>query len=313
VQIRRGATGIEVLAPAKVNLFFEVLNRRDDGFHEIETLMAPIDVYDTLVLESAPPGKVSLVTRWATGLLLPSATVPAGEVSAADVFGNLPFGEENLAVRAIRLLAQRAGIDCGAKLQLIKRIPAAAGLGGGSSDAASALLAANLAWELNWSTAQLAVVAAEIGSDVPFFLTSRAAICRGRGERIEPLNGLATIHMVVVRPPEGLQTAAVYRQCQIGNPPRQIDPIMNALRTNRLAELGPVAPNRLLDAARRLSPSIDRVLNQLAAENCPSIGMSGSGTSCFAICRSACHARAVAARLRCRRPTIGWVQAVCTV
>ena len=313
MQIRRCAAGIEVLAPAKVNLFFEVLSRRDDGFHEIETLMAPINLYDTLVFESAPPGKVSLVARWAAGLLLPSAANPRRDLPATDVFGNLPLGEENFAVRAIRLLAGRAGIECSGKLQLTKRIPAASGLGGGSSDAAAALLAANLAWNLNWPTAQLANVAAEIGSDVPFFLTARPTICRGRGEKIETIDGLATVHLVVVRPPEGLQTAAVYRQCEIGNPPQMVTATVNAIRSNRLADIGPVAHNRLLTAARRLSPWVDRVLQQLQVENCPAIGMSGSGTSCFAVCPTASHARCVAARLRCRRPAIGWVQAVRTL
>jgi 4-diphosphocytidyl-2-C-methyl-D-erythritol kinase len=313
VQIRVGAAGIEVLAPAKVNLFFEVLSRRDDGFHEIETLMAPISVYDTLVFESSPLGKVSLSARWITGIPRLMAEVPSAESSTTHVFGDLPQGEENLAVRAIRLLAQRAGTNCGAKLQLIKRIPAAAGLGGGSSDAAAALLAANLAWRLGWSTDQLAVVAAEIGSDVPFFLTSRSAICRGRGERIDPIQGLGSVHLVVVRPPAGLQTALVYQHCQIERPARQVEPIVNALRYNDLMALGPVVHNRLLASARRLSPWIDRVLEALQIQNCPAVGMSGSGTSCFGICRSAQHARAVAARLRCHRPAFSWVQAVCTV
>ncbi|HEY2826581.1 MAG TPA: 4-(cytidine 5'-diphospho)-2-C-methyl-D-erythritol kinase [Pirellulales bacterium] len=313
MQIRWGATGIEILAPAKINLFFEVLNRREDGFHEIESLIVPINIYDTLYLEKAPPGKVSFATRWIAAPLMPPIAAQHAIPSATDLFGTLPQGEENHAIRAIRLLAQRAGIVCGAKLHLVKRIPAAAGLGGGSSDAAAALLAANCAWKLNWSIAQLATIAAEIGSDVPFFLLSRPAICRGRGEIIEPVSGLGTINLVVVRPPEGLNTAAVYRQCQVGNPPLKVDSMINALRTNRLADFGRLAHNRLLAPARTLSKWVDHVLDVLKSENCPVIGMTGSGSSCFAICRSAVHARHIEARLKSRRATIGWVQMAATV
>jgi 4-diphosphocytidyl-2-C-methyl-D-erythritol kinase len=313
VQIRRCAAGIEILAPAKVNLFFEVLNRRDDGYHEVETLMVPISVYDTLRFESAPPGKVSLVARWGAGLLRQTGEVQTGEPPPTPVFGDLPQGEQNLAVKAVRLLAQRAGTDWGAKLHLVKRIPAAAGLGGGSSDAAAALLAANLIWKLNWPIDILAGVAAEIGSDVSFFLKSRTSICRGRGDSIEPISGKVSVHLVIIRPPAGLATALVYRHCQIVTPPRQIEPVVNALGHNNLSALGPIAHNRLLQAARTLSPWIDRTLEVLRGENCPAIGMSGSGSSCFALCRTAQHARNVAARLRCRQPGIGWIQAVCTV
>jgi 4-diphosphocytidyl-2-C-methyl-D-erythritol kinase len=310
VQIRRSATGIEVLAPAKINLFFEVLSRRDDGFHEIETLMVPIGLYDTLILEDDPSGQVSLAARWANRCKERPSANPPRKSAVADDFGHLPEVENNHAVRAIRLLARHAGISRGAKLRLIKRIPAAAGLGGGSSDAAAALLAANLAWNLGWSLARLTAVAAELGSDVPFFLTAGAAICRGRGEIVERIAGLPALDWVVVRPPEGLITAMVYQACRPGSPPRQVDPVIEALRMKELAAIGPLAHNRLLEPARGLSPWIDMVLDRLAAENCPVIGMSGSGSACFAVCRSAIQARRVAARLRSRRSGIGWVWSV---
>ncbi len=154
MQIRLSASRVEILAPAKINLFFEVLGRRDDGFHEIETLMVPIGLYDTLIVEDDPSGQVTITPRWSAGLAdVRIATLRVNSAAAnPDV---LPVGEQNIAVRAIRLLAQKAGINRGVKLQLIKRIPAAAGLGGGSSDAAAALMAANLVWKLGWTPAQL--------------------------------------------------------------------------------------------------------------------------------------------------------------
>jgi len=312
VQIRRRAAEIEVIAPAKINLFFEVASRRQDGLHEIETLMVPVGLYDTLVWRDDPSGQVTLQARWAAGV---SITVcdAAGGLPSAGRFNDIPQGEENHAVRAVRLLAKAAGISRGAKLRLIKRIPAGAGLGGGSSDAAAALLAANSAWGLDWPISRLARIAAQIGSDVPFFLDCRPSVCTGRGEKIRPLARIGRLDLVIISPPDGLSTAAVYQACQLGNPPRTVDPTEQALRTGRLEAIGPLAHNRLLEPARRMSPWIDRVLDRLAAELCPVIGMSGSGTSCFAVCRSAAHARSVAARLRCSRLKIGSVWAVSSV
>jgi 4-diphosphocytidyl-2-C-methyl-D-erythritol kinase len=311
VQIRRSATGIEVLAPAKINLFFEVLSRRSDGFHEIETLMVPLGWYDTLYLEDAPSGQVSLTARWALAYGQRSGNAAQG--APADQFGNLPEAEHNHALRAIRLLAQHAGIDRGAKLRLIKRIPAAAGLGGGSSDAAAALLAANLAWSLNWPLAQLQATAAELGSDVPFFLTARPAICRGRGEQIEIVSNLGRLYLVVIKPPVGLSTPSIYQACQVANPPRQVGPVLEAVRKQNWQAIGPQFHNQLLEPARRMSPWIDQVLNCLAVENCQPVGMSGSGSACFAVCRSAVHARRVAARLRNAHPELGMVWSVNSV
>jgi 4-diphosphocytidyl-2-C-methyl-D-erythritol kinase len=312
VQIRRRASEIEVIAPAKINLFFEVASRRQDGFHEIETLMVPVGLYDTLALRDDPSGQVTLQARWAAGVTMTDCGAAGGLLQATRL-SDIPQGEENLAVRAVRLLADAAGINRGAKLRLVKRIPACAGLGGGSSDAAAAMLAANLAWGLSWSVSRLADIAGQIGSDVPFFLYSRPCVCTGRGERIKPIYGIAKLELVIISPPGGLSTAAVYKTCKPGRPPHGVDPAIHALRKGRLEAIGPLVHNRLLEPARRMSPWIDRVLDQLSAEHCPAVGMSGSGTSCFAVCRSASHARGVAARLRSGKSEIGSVWAVSSV
>ena len=312
MQIRRRASEIEIAAPAKINLFFEVLNRRQDGFHEIETLMVPVGLYDTLVLTDDPSGQVTLQARWAAGVSVTNCST-AGGLPSKDRFSEIPQGDENHAVRAVRLLAAAAGIKRGAKMRLVKRIPAGAGLGGGSSDAAAALVAANLAWDLGWAAGKLATLAAQVGSDVPFFLTCRPAVCTGRGEKIGLLAGTTRLWLVIVSPPDGLSTAAVYASCQPGKPPVSVDPIIRALRSVRLEAIGPTAHNRLLEPARRMSPWIDKVLDRLAAEHCPAVGMSGSGTSCFAVCRSAEQARGVQSRLRCGKSEMSWVWAVSSV
>lgn len=299
MQIRRSAERVEILAPAKVNLFFEVLAPRDDGFHEIESLMVPVGLFDTLTLEDDRSGRVTLDVRGAAGIKKQSRCDAAAVPRVSDEIETLPEGDDNIAVKALRLLARQAGIERGARLRLVKRIPMAAGLGGGSSDAAAALVAANMAWKLDWPVGRLAAVAAELGSDVPFFLAGGPAVCRGRGEKVQPVGGLGGLHLVVVRPPEGLSTAAVYRACQASRP-RPIDPVMEALRRKDLKAIGPVTHNRLLDPARRMSPWVGRVLDRLAAERCVAIGMSGSGTSCFAVCRTAREAACTAARVRAR-------------
>ncbi len=222
MHVHREATCVCVEAPAKLNLFFEVLGTRGDGFHEIETLMLPINLHDSLTFTphsattSPPPEESSAAT---SPRRRPTSSPPlidgialdchwAGSADQKTHLGTLPPAAENLALRAAVLLRRRAGVAAGATIRLIKRIPSAAGLGGGSSDAAAALLAGNLAWGIHWPIARLAELAAELGSDVPFFLSSRAAICRGRGEQVEPLDHRPPqLHTVVVRPPEGLSTA----------------------------------------------------------------------------------------------------------
>ena len=251
MRVRRQSTYVRVEAPAKLNLFFEVLGTRGDGFHEIETLMVPINLYDSLtftpLLPTATPrleASASAALRWSGGVPPDSSSAArsplvdgvaldccwAGTTDPTTALGTLPPPSENLVTRAAILLRRRAGVAAGATIRLVKRIPSAAGLGGGSSDAAATLLAGNLAWGIGWPLAHLAELAAELGSDVPFFLTSRAAICRGRGERVEPLACPSRVHAVVVRPPAGLSTAQVYGRCQLDSLPHSVQPAARRVR-----------------------------------------------------------------------------------
>lgn len=290
MHVRRSSLGYEVLAPAKLNLSLRVLAKRDDGFHEIETLLAPIAWYDTLHVAAAPAGAVTLECDW-----------PAGRTGIADGPGaKLPSGDDNLAVRAVRLLAQRTQVQQGARIKLVKRIPLAAGLGGGSSDAAAALLAARLVWGLDVSLEELTALGAELGSDVPFFLSRGAAIGRGRGELLEPVDGLPTLHFVVVRPPEGLATPAVYGACRPDPAAPPADALVTALRAGRLADAGRRLFNALEEAAAKLSGWIGRLRDEFSRWDFLGAQMSGSGTSYFGLCRTARHARRLAAALRGR-------------
>lgn len=298
MRVRSADSGLEIWAPAKLNLFLEVLARRDDGFHEIETLMCPIGLYDTLHFRPNRSGHVSLTSRWAGG---------AGEHGASQQ-ETLPEGTANTVVRACELLRRRAGDVLGADVTLFKRIPMAAGLAGGSSDAAAALLAANQGWALNLSPLELAKLAAEIGSDVPFFLGRGPAICRGRGERIEPVAALGSLHFVVVKPSVGLSTPDVYRVCRPAVEPAQVGRLVTALQEGRLAEAGRLLANRLQPAAEKLTLAIGELKAEFTRLDCIGHQMSGSGTSYFGLCRSARHARRIARILEARG--VGQVYAV---
>ncbi len=301
MHIRRPATELVIQAPAKLNLFFEVLAKRTDGYHEIETLMCPIDLYDTLYFREESEGEVRFRCR----------RVMEGSGPSGCGFDQVPDGPDNLVVRAVELVRRRAGIRRGAELLLVKRIPAAAGLGGGSSDAAAALVAANEGWRLGRPRDELAHWAAELGSDVPFFLAGGPAICRGRGERVAPLDvasrwgrlptcrhGLHGLSFVVVRPPEGLATAAVYGVCRPAVEPRPVGPLLEALERGDWNEAGRRLWNRLQPAAGSLSPWVRRLEQQFARLDCLGHAMSGSGTSYFGLCRHARHARRSARCLR---------------
>lgn len=294
--VRRRGSRIEVHTPAKINLFLEVLARRDDGFHEIETLMMPISIFDTVSLSNNSERRIGLTCRWASGL---EAQSPAHGSRHGGVWEDLPEQTDNIVVKAIERLRHHAGVESGAQVRLIKRIPAAAGLGGASSDAAAALVAANLAWRLGWSRERLAGVAAELGSDVPFFVYSAAAVCRGRGERIEPFGALNRLHVVVVRPPSGLSTPEVYRHCCPAESAKHAaDTIVRAVRQGQASLVGRLMFNRLEAAAEQLSPWIRDLRAAFDSQDCLGHQMSGSGTSYFGICRHATHARRVASRLR---------------
>jgi 4-diphosphocytidyl-2-C-methyl-D-erythritol kinase len=213
---------------------------------------------------------------------------------------DVPEGPENIVVRTLELLGRRCGIEPSITVRLSKRIPAAAGLGGGSSDAAGALLAANSVWGLSWPVSKLAKIAAEIGSDVPFFLFGGAALCRGRGELIEPVSGLRRLHFVLACPRNGASTAEVYRNCVPASNPRTVSQSIAALRRFDVRALPALLFNRLEEATRRISPWPDQLRTEFSRLDFVAHQMSGSGTSYFGLCRNAWHARRLLGCLKAR-------------
>lgn len=294
LSVRYGDT-VVVRAPAKVNLFLEVLGKRSDGYHEIATLMVAVSLYDTLEFKEDGAGAIRL-----------SCDSP-----------DLSTGPDNLVCRAAELLRRHTGCDRGAHIRLRKRIPLAAGLAGGSSDAAATLAGLNRLWRLGQARDELAGLGAELGSDVPFFFATPAAWCTGRGERVEPLVLGRTLHFVLLCPPVGLATAEVYRNVTVAAEPETGAAIRQAAIAGDVEEVGRRLHNRLQPAAERLCPAVAVGVARLAALKPAGQAMSGSGSSLFALGRDSSEARRLARGLRSGLaevspgpPDPGWFQTI---
>lgn len=267
-------------APAKVNLFLEVLGKRSDGYHELETLMLAVDLFDMLEVVRVDDPVIGL-----------SSTEPG-----------LDTGEDNLITRAAVALHARYRPEAGAIIRITKKIPMAAGLGGGSSDAATTILALNDLWGINAPREELAEVAAEVGSDVAFFLAPPAAWCTGRGEVVEPATVGEQLDLVIVKPPFGCSTAEVYSKLNVPKSPVNGDAVRKALRRGNADEIGRAMSNRLQEPATAMRPGIAEILRSLDFEKPAGVQLSGSGSACFALCRDRREAMRVADAVRMAGP-----------
>lgn len=265
---------IEVRAPAKLNLGLEVLRRREDGYHEIETCFVPLRLFDRLTLERAPAGR---------GIAL--------ETDVAD----LPTDRGNLVVRAAERACAALDLPADLTLRLEKRIPIAAGLGGGSSDAAATLLGLEALAKRALARDARAKLALELGADVPFFLDPRPALGRGVGEKLESLDGVPEMHWVLVAFPFPVATAWAYaeaaRELTLPRDPSSI-----------AALLGPLgllsSPRNDLEAAStRRHPEIREARRALERVGALATGMSGSGPTVFGRFEDERAARSAAERV----------------
>ncbi|MCE9529953.1 MAG: 4-(cytidine 5'-diphospho)-2-C-methyl-D-erythritol kinase [Planctomycetes bacterium] len=268
---------VHVLAPAKINLYLEVLGKRPDHFHAIETLILAVELFDELAFEPDQSGIVTL-------------TCDNPELSV---------GPDNLVLKAARLLKEKTGRSDGAAIRLTKKIPWAAGLGGGSSDAAATLAGLNELWKLGLSTPELAAIGSELGSDVPYFFYTPAAWCTGRGEEVTPVAVGRSFSLVLVKPPFGLNTAEVYRELRMaeGSPPpsdRSLPEAVTALAEGDVEKLARCLQNRLQEPAMRLCPPIASLHRRLQDSGAAGSLMTGSGSCMFALCRDDREAERVA-------------------
>ncbi len=239
-----------VLAPAKLNLFLHITGRRDDGYHLLQSAFMLIDWCDTLHFDVRDDGVIA----------------------REDL--TLPLPADDLVVRAARALQQASGTRLGAHIAIEKHIPAQAGMGGGSSDAASTLLALNRLWGLNWPLSKLLPLGLTLGADVPFFLGGHNAWVEGIGETLTPLN-IPPARFVVLKPSAGLETAKIFRSPEL----------QRATETATMPVFA-VDPfgfgrNDLQPVAQALCPEVDQALQWLASFGL-SPRMTGSGSAVFA-------------------------------
>lgn len=252
---------ITVKAHAKINWSLNILALRDDGYHELDMLMQSLELCDELSFENA---------RWLT----------------LNVDNRrLPNGERNLIIRAANALNEYMGTRHGARIQLKKRIPARAGLGGGSADCAAALLALNRLWNLRLPLRTLLDVGRKLGADVPFCLTGGLARVGGIGEKLSTVAGAPSIPLALVTPGGGLSTPGVFKAWDEGGyaiAPADMDALADCLVRGDLEAAQDLSINALEPPAIRLMPEIGRIMEVFRRMDARFVRMTGSGSTVFA-------------------------------
>jgi 4-diphosphocytidyl-2-C-methyl-D-erythritol kinase len=270
-------------APAKINLFLEVRGRRQDGYHEIDTVMETVAAGD--LVEAFPSSRLEVVA------------------DRPDV----PSGPDNVAHRIVRAAESALGRALPAHVRITKKIPPGSGLGAGSSDAVAALLLVLELHGIRLPVGRLEALAAAVGSDTAFFVRGGIARCTGRGEIVSPLPAAGVRHVVLVLPEAACATASVYSALEPAFQPRDPEPLLAALRSG--STLAPPAGadlvfNRLAAAAERAYPRLAARRLELARAAGRAPSLSGSGGTFFFLSESLAEARALGARLRAASPAL---------
>jgi 4-diphosphocytidyl-2-C-methyl-D-erythritol kinase len=272
---------ISLRAPAKVNLRLDILGKRPDGYHEIRTWIYPISLADELHIEK----------------------VQAAGITISSASPGLPLGEENLAYRAAALLIKERGLAGGVRIEIIKHIPVAAGLGGGSSDAAAVLKAMNILWGRNIPAQELGEMGARIGADCPFFVVGKAAIMEGKGERVVSYLPPLKVWMILINPGHPLSTKQVYEQRKWGLTKQGGDTKIS-MPPQDLEKMGKFLRNDLEGPAMELLPIISTLKERLREAGAGGVSMTGSGPTVFGLFRTEAEAQQAARDLKMEQ---GWI------
>ena len=257
---------LEAKAPAKINLFLEVLHRLPDGYHELSSVIVPVDLYDELVFERTD-----------------------NQIELLCDDRDVPSGDENLVMKAAKLLRETCNVGAGVRINLKKNIPAGAGLGGGSSDAATTIMALNQIWDLDRPTEEMLSLARLIGADVPVFLYGVQAHVRGIGHKVSPIeNNLERIRFVIAVPHFGVSTGAVYSRAIVPLPEerRSAAGMIEGFLTGDTDLVERNVFNRLQESAFEAEPRLRGFYDDLNEVTNLTITMSGSGSSFFTCCGS---------------------------
>lgn len=250
-------------APAKINLMLDVLRKREDGFHEVEMIMTMVDLADRLELSELPRDTIIISSQ----------------------AGYIPLDEKNLAFQAARLLKERYNVKTGVHIHLDKKIPVAAGLAGGSSDAAATLRGLNRLWGLGLGLDELHVLGAELGSDVPFCISGGTALATGRGEKLQPIANMPQCWVILAKPPINVSTAEVYGKLRAGNikqhPSAQA--MQAALEAGSFEDVCRLLGNVLEDVTLKLHPEVRQLKEAMLRLGADGVLMSGSGPTVFGL------------------------------
>ncbi|AWB91404.1 4-(cytidine 5'-diphospho)-2-C-methyl-D-erythritol kinase [Aeromicrobium chenweiae] len=275
-----------VRVPAKINLCLGVGPVRDDGYHPLATVYQAVDLHDEVRATSREDGEITVSVQ--------------SELDVRSEVAFVPEDDDNLAVRAARLLRDRTGVTLGADLAIRKVIPVAGGMAGGSADAAAALVACNEAWGTGLSRGALEQLAAQLGSDVPFLLHGGNAIGGGRGETISPVLARGAYQWVFAMAHEGLSTAAVYAEFDrltagttVADPVVP-DALLAALRAGDAEALGAALSNDLTEAALSLRPELEDTLSIGIEAGALGAILSGSGPTALFLAADEQHSLDIA-------------------
>lgn len=250
-------------APAKINLMLDVLRKREDGYHEVEMVMTMVDLADRLEMEELARDTIIISSQ----------------------AGYIPLDEKNLAFQAARLIKERYDVRKGVYIHLDKKIPVAAGLAGGSSDAAATLRGLNRLWELHIPDEELQLLGAELGSDVPFCVTGGTAIATGRGEVLEHIPNPPQCWVVLAKPPINVSTADVYgrlRADRIEKHPSLFH-MRQALEQQSFSDICSSLGNVLEDVTLPLHPEVQQIKDAMERLGADGVLMSGSGPTVFGL------------------------------
>lgn len=249
-------------APAKINLALDVLFKRPDGYHEVEMIMTTVDLADRIELKEIEQDKIQILSH--------SRFVPDDH--------------RNLAYQAAYIIKERYGVKKGVSITIEKNIPVAAGLAGGSSDAAATLRGLNRLWKLGLSLNELAEIGAEIGSDVSFCVYGGTALAQGRGEKITHLPAPPKCWVILAKPTIGVSTADVYRRLQLSNLEHpDVYGMINAIKNNDYHKVCKGLGNALEQVTLSLYPEVANIKDHMKLFGADAVLMSGSGPTVFGL------------------------------
>lgn len=282
---------VTVRAPGKLNLQLSVGHCQEDGYHPLATVFQAVDLYETVTATARADSDYTLEL-----VMLPTVKSDAGAV---------PLDESNLVMRAARAVAARYGVSTGVDLVIVKGVPVAGGMAGGSADAAAALVACAEVWGVGATRHELDELAASLGADVPFALRGHTAVGLGRGDELSPAMTHGTFHWVFATRGQGLSTPAVYAEFdrqvaageRVASALQLSDTIMGALMAGDPHALGAALHNDLQEPALVLAPQLARTMDLAREADALGVMVSGSGPTIAALARSRQHALAIAAHV----------------